>query len=105
MLFLIASKANTRIMKINYILLVILVISQCLILNYNLYYYRRLDVHPYTKFIKERKVESMSNVVKSPMAGAVINMRVKPGDSVTAGQPIAIVEAMKMQVLHNVLKI
>ena len=37
----------------------------------------------------------------SPMAGSVVSISVQPGDSVVAGQELAIVEAMKMQ---NVLR-
>ncbi len=35
--------------------------------------------------------------LKSPMAGNVRTVLVKPGDHVTAGQPLLILEAMKMQ--------
>ena len=52
-------------------------------------------------YFREKKPEDMSKWIKSPMAGAVINLRVKPGDLVTTGQPVAVVEAMKMQV-HDI---
>jgi len=35
--------------------------------------------------------------VVSPMPGTVVAFRVRPGDRVAAGQPVAVVEAMKMQ--------
>jgi acetyl-CoA/propionyl-CoA carboxylase biotin carboxyl carrier protein len=36
-------------------------------------------------------------VVRSPMPGTLIAIHVAPGDEVTAGQPVAVVEAMKME--------
>ena len=38
-----------------------------------------------------------SEPVTAPLAGNVINIPVKPGDSVTAGQTIVVLEAMKME--------
>jgi acetyl-CoA/propionyl-CoA carboxylase biotin carboxyl carrier protein len=35
--------------------------------------------------------------LEAPMPGAVTQVAVKPGDSVAAGQPIVIIEAMKME--------
>jgi biotin carboxyl carrier protein len=35
--------------------------------------------------------------VTAPMPGVVVEVRVAPGDAVTAGQPVVVVEAMKMQ--------
>jgi biotin carboxyl carrier protein len=35
--------------------------------------------------------------VKSPMPGRVVKLLVKPGDSVEAGQPLLVMEAMKME--------
>jgi len=37
------------------------------------------------------------HVISSPMPGLIVDVRVKVGDSVTAGSPVAIMEAMKMQ--------
>ena len=37
------------------------------------------------------------NVVRSPMPGRVISILVRPGDRVTAGQEVCVVEAMKME--------
>lgn len=35
--------------------------------------------------------------VTSPIAGTLLELRVKPGDSVLGGQPVAVLEAMKMK--------
>ncbi len=40
----------------------------------------------------------MSKQIKSDMAGTVLELKVKVGDSVTAGQEVAVVESMKMEV-------
>ena len=37
------------------------------------------------------------NVLKSPMPGRVVKVLVKEGDEVAAGQPLVVVEAMKME--------
>lgn len=36
-------------------------------------------------------------VVKSPMPGRVVKLHVAPGDEIAAGQPLLVVEAMKME--------
>lgn len=40
----------------------------------------------------------MSKVVKSEMAGTVLEVKVKAGDTIKAGQEVAVVESMKMEV-------
>ncbi len=35
--------------------------------------------------------------INSPMLGTILELKVKPGDSVSAGEPVAILEAMKME--------
>ena len=37
------------------------------------------------------------NIVRSPMPGRVISIMVRPGDQVSAGQEVCVVEAMKME--------
>lgn len=44
---------------------------------------------------------SKINNVKAPMPGLIIDLKIKPGDSVNAGDALLILEAMKME---NVLK-
>ena len=38
-----------------------------------------------------------SDVARAPMPGLAISVMVKPGDAVVAGQPMVIIESMKMQ--------
>jgi biotin carboxyl carrier protein len=44
---------------------------------------------------------SKINNVKAPMPGLIIDLKVKAGDVVKAGEPLLILEAMKME---NILK-
>ena len=37
------------------------------------------------------------NIIASPLSGRVISIMVRPGDQVTAGQEVCVVEAMKME--------
>ncbi|NQW24252.1 MAG: acetyl-CoA carboxylase biotin carboxyl carrier protein subunit [SAR202 cluster bacterium] len=37
------------------------------------------------------------NIISSPMSGRVISILVRPGDKVSAGQEVCVVEAMKME--------
>jgi len=62
-----------------------------------------MDVHEAElfHFMKEPIVPDTSNLVLSPMAGTLISVAVKPGDTVILGREVAVVEAMKMQ---NVLR-
>jgi biotin carboxyl carrier protein len=41
------------------------------------------------------------NNIKAPMPGLIIDLKIKPGDAVKAGDPLLILEAMKME---NILK-
>jgi len=49
------------------------------------------------KFMPVPKVLDSKNQLVSPMAGNLVSIAVKPGDHVTIGQELAVVEAMKMQ--------
>ncbi|XP_036609250.1 propionyl-CoA carboxylase alpha chain, mitochondrial [Trichosurus vulpecula] len=49
------------------------------------------------KFMLEKIAEDTSSVLRSPMPGVVVAVSVKPGDMVSEGQEICVIEAMKMQ--------
>jgi len=56
--------------------------------------------HPLEKLVQSSQQghrAAQGETVAAPMPGLVVALRVKPGDRVTAGQPVAVVEAMKMQ--------
>lgn len=42
-----------------------------------------------------------SNEIKAPMPGTVLQVKVSPGDAVTANQPLVIMESMKMEMTLN----
>lgn len=44
---------------------------------------------------------SKVNVIKAPMPGLIVDLRVKAGDTVKAGDPLLVLEAMKME---NIIK-
>ncbi|XP_028382075.1 propionyl-CoA carboxylase alpha chain, mitochondrial isoform X3 [Phyllostomus discolor] len=50
-----------------------------------------------SKFMLEKVAEDTSSILRSPMPGMVVAVSVKPGDMVTEGQEICVIEAMKMQ--------
>ncbi|XP_047410169.1 propionyl-CoA carboxylase alpha chain, mitochondrial isoform X2 [Sciurus carolinensis] len=49
------------------------------------------------KFMLEKAAEDTSSILRSPMPGVVVAVSVKPGDMVSEGQEICVIEAMKMQ--------
>ncbi|NXC48206.1 PCCA carboxylase, partial [Penelope pileata] len=50
-----------------------------------------------SKYMPEKAAEDTSSILRSPMPGAVVAVSVKPGDVVSEGQEICVIEAMKMQ--------
>jgi biotin carboxyl carrier protein len=55
---------------------------------------------PFEKTLREVRKSgpvSSASVVKAPMPGLIVDLKVGPGERVTVGQPLAIIEAMKMQ--------
>jgi len=56
--------------------------------------------HPLEKLLQSTQAAhhaSLGETVAAPMPGLVVALKVKPGDVVSAGQAVAVVEAMKMQ--------
>jgi biotin carboxyl carrier protein len=56
--------------------------------------------HPLEKMVQATKRAAggaEGETVAAPMPGLIVAMRVKPGETVAAGQAVAVVEAMKMQ--------
>lgn len=56
--------------------------------------------HPLERLLQSVQKEagpSRAQTIVAPMPGMVVSIKVKPGDSVVAGQPVVVVEAMKMQ--------
>uniref|UniRef100_A0A672NKW4 Propionyl-CoA carboxylase alpha chain, mitochondrial n=2 Tax=Sinocyclocheilus grahami TaxID=75366 RepID=A0A672NKW4_SINGR len=49
------------------------------------------------KHMPEKIPEDTSSILRSPMPGSVVAVSVKPGDNVSEGQEICVIEAMKMQ--------
>jgi propionyl-CoA carboxylase alpha chain len=58
-------------------------------------------VAPYAKHMIEKIPPDMSRFLLCPMPGLLMTLHVKAGDKVEAGQPLAVVEAMKME---NILR-
>lgn len=58
-------------------------------------------IDKYDELIKSLGMESMTKVeikeLKSPMPGLVIKIDIKPGDTIAKGDPLMILEAMKME--------
>jgi propionyl-CoA carboxylase alpha chain len=53
------------------------------------------------KYMLKKVPPDMSRFLLAPMPGLLTRLHVKPGDKVEAGQPLAVVEAMKME---NILR-
>ena len=56
--------------------------------------------HPLEKLLQaapQATGRGSGETVAAPMPGLVVAVRVRPGERVAAGQPVAVVEAMKMQ--------
>ena len=49
------------------------------------------------KPVESKPVSSGANTIKAPIAGKVLKISVKVGDTVKKGQSVAIVEAMKLE--------
>ncbi len=45
----------------------------------------------------ETPAEGGTRVIQAPMPGTVLDIHVRPGDTVTYGQPLLVLEAMKMK--------
>ena len=58
-------------------------------------------VAPYAKHMIEKIPPDLSRFLLCPMPGLLMTLHVKEGDKVEAGQPLAVVEAMKME---NILR-
>ncbi len=58
-------------------------------------------VAPYTKHLIEKVPPDLSKFLIAPMPGLLVRLDVAEGDIVQAGQPLAVVEAMKME---NILR-
>lgn len=50
-----------------------------------------------TQQVASRQADASSGTVKAPMDGAIVDVRVSVGDSVTKGQLLLVLEAMKME--------
>jgi biotin carboxyl carrier protein len=70
--------------------------DQCELNVQNLPY--RLEVFdPRRRIISQNEVEGRGGLLQAPMPGKVIEIKVAVGDSVSKGQALVIIEAMKMQ--------
>lgn len=54
-------------------------------------------VETLAKYLRRRDEATGSNLLKAPMAGLVVEVRVREGDLVEAGQTLVVLESMKMQ--------
>lgn len=56
--------------------------------------------HPLERMLQQSgggRAATRGETITAPMPGVVVAIRVKPGDAVSAGQAVVVVEAMKMQ--------
>jgi propionyl-CoA carboxylase alpha chain len=58
-------------------------------------------IAPYARHMIEKVPPDMSRFLLCPMPGLLTQLHVAPGDKVEAGQPLAVIEAMKME---NILR-
>jgi propionyl-CoA carboxylase alpha chain len=58
-------------------------------------------VAPYAEHLIEKIPPDLSKFLIAPMPGLLVRLDVKEGDAVQPGQPLAVVEAMKME---NILR-
>ena len=58
-------------------------------------------IAPYAQHLIEKVPPDLSRFLIAPMPGLLVRLDVAPGDKVEAGQPLAVVEAMKME---NILR-
>ena len=58
-------------------------------------------IAPYTRHMIEKIPPDLSKFLICPMPGLLVTLNVGEGDTVEAGQPLAVVEAMKME---NILR-
>jgi 3-methylcrotonyl-CoA carboxylase alpha subunit len=54
-------------------------------------------VHPYDPFAAADASGSSADRIVTPMPGKIAQLMVRPGDKLAKGQPIAVLEAMKME--------
>jgi len=53
--------------------------------------------HPFDPFVAAEEAGSSSDRIAAPMPGKIVQLLVKPGEAVKKGQPLAVLEAMKME--------
>ena len=58
---------------------------------------RRPDMEAPATRTRSRRADPSDNIMRSPMPGKVIAILVRPGDQVSTGDEVCVVEAMKME--------